>query len=632
MRTAKRSVVVAGLTGWLASGGPCAGQAPSVSQIWDVRFVTDCREAPAIGVTVQARVAIVPNPAGVANFGVLRCGGAEGSLLITLTDPNGSTPSQGVIVPGLTGETLAGGAVRVDTAGQPLRGTFSPFRGLMAPAGSGGANGDPYNGLARVGNDGRPTLTSLVNSRIGLWDGVARGAALPNGSGELVGAFAEVYRFVYVPPVRSGRDYEPSVTVSVQNLGARYIYAVSGTVPVGAAVYPLADRTVSFDTVIGPVVWREPVGGAVCAGGSVTLAPRIVGLRPMTFQWFKDGEVMAGANEETLTLLNFGTGQVGSYHLEAMSACGSAATEAVEVRMSTVTPPVIHGQPGATSACVERALVVSAGVTAGSGGGVETYQWLRGATGAAVTAMTPVAGANGPTLTIPSAAVTDAGDYRLRIVWACGTVVSEAAAVTINTRVPEIRRQPVGSTVQAGGTARVSAEVTERDLPAGEAAGLTLRWHKDMAPVYDSARISGAGTAAVEIREVRESDAGQYQLLIVNGCVSGMVSSYAGLVVTPAPPPPPPPPPPPVIVIVSPTGRGVVSGESGPAVPGDGGGGGGDECVADFNASGIVDGDDLADAIACFSTVGCTAMDIDGDGDVDPDDLTDFLGAYFGAC
>lgn len=56
-------------------------------------------------------------------------------------------------------------------------------------------------------------------------------------------------------------------------------------------------------------------------------------------------------------------------------------------------------------------------------------------------------------------------------------------------------------------------------------------------------------------------------------------------------------------------------------------------CAADFNGDGLVDPDDLADAIACYLSVSvCHEADANGDGQVDPDDLADLIAAYFLGC
>lgn len=56
-------------------------------------------------------------------------------------------------------------------------------------------------------------------------------------------------------------------------------------------------------------------------------------------------------------------------------------------------------------------------------------------------------------------------------------------------------------------------------------------------------------------------------------------------------------------------------------------------CRGDFNNSGSLDPDDIADYIgAFFSQPPAAGSDFNGDGFVDPDDLADYLGAYFAGC
>ncbi len=56
-------------------------------------------------------------------------------------------------------------------------------------------------------------------------------------------------------------------------------------------------------------------------------------------------------------------------------------------------------------------------------------------------------------------------------------------------------------------------------------------------------------------------------------------------------------------------------------------------CLADFNADGDLNPDDLADYIgAYFADLAGAGADFNGDGEVNPDDLADFIGAYFAGC
>jgi hypothetical protein len=56
-------------------------------------------------------------------------------------------------------------------------------------------------------------------------------------------------------------------------------------------------------------------------------------------------------------------------------------------------------------------------------------------------------------------------------------------------------------------------------------------------------------------------------------------------------------------------------------------------CPADFDQSGTVDTDDLADFIAgFFAAPPLPSTDFDNSGGIDPDDLADYIAAYFVGC
>ncbi|MGD9691006.1 MAG: S8 family serine peptidase [Phycisphaerales bacterium] len=57
------------------------------------------------------------------------------------------------------------------------------------------------------------------------------------------------------------------------------------------------------------------------------------------------------------------------------------------------------------------------------------------------------------------------------------------------------------------------------------------------------------------------------------------------------------------------------------------------DCLADFNADGELDPDDLGDFIDCyFALPPCSEADVNADAVVDPDDLGDFINAFFMGC
>ncbi len=585
-------LVVAALT------GGAFGQAPSQSQLWDVRFVTDCRDAPAIGLTLQARVAIIANPAGTANFGVMRVGGGDGSLLITVTDPNGlveGAGTQGLLLRGTTGEVTTQGGARVDTTGQPLAGLFSAFRGPLAPVGSGGSNTDAFNGVIRTGPAGEQTLTAISGSRAGIYDGQPLGRATIGPGGERVGEYASIYRFLYVPQAHPGRDWNPEISVTVRNLGARYIYAVNGTTPVAAPVTPLPDRTFTFQVPAAPVVLREPEGGERCPGRSITLAPTIAGLGPLSYQWFKNGEAVAGATAATLTLANLTPAEGGNYSLGVSSACGSAMTEEAVVTVTSAGAPSFTQQPTGANVCAGRPVRLSAAVS----GEVLGLQWLKGAA--------EVAGATASELNLAGVG-GDAGVYRLRARWACGDVLSDPATIEVNTHRPSFTSNPQPLSREIGQEATLTAQAADDATES-----LTYQWLRNGVQVVSDGRVSGSASTTLRIRDLRLSDAGRYELHVLNSCVSAGSMPATLTVAGPRTSVPP--------------RRGERNGIGG-AVDRDGAG-----CIADFNRDGELSPDDLSDFITCsFATLACPAGDVNGDGRVDPDDFSDFVTAYFGGC
>lgn len=74
---------------------------------------------------------------------------------------------------------------------------------------------------------------------------------------------------------------------------------------------------------------------------------------------------------------------------------------------------------------------------------------------------------------------------------------------------PTFLRQPANTAVLYGGTAQFSA------LPVNGTPPLSYRWYYSGLPVFDDARISGAGTTKLTITNVGFTDAGSYQLRVL---------------------------------------------------------------------------------------------------------------------
>jgi hypothetical protein len=169
----------------------------------------------------------------------------------------------------------------------------------------------------------------------------------------------------------------------------------------------------------------QPLAQSVVVGAAVTLALRETpgGTAPFTYSWRRNGVVLPGATAASLTLSNVTLEQAGSYTVVVTNDAGSmeSAAAVLTVRPS---PPVIPAaaQPRPASTIVGGTVVI------GLQGNVDgtppfTYQWkLDG---------TPLAGATGATLTLPSAQLAAGGNYSVAVSNPSGTIESNAVPVRV---------------------------------------------------------------------------------------------------------------------------------------------------------------------------------------------------------
>ena len=127
-----------------------------------------------------------------------------------------------------------------------------------------------------------------------------------------------------------------------------------------------------------PAITLPPAAQTAFTGSNLLLSVGATGTGPLTYQWKKDGNDIAGATAAVLVLANAQPGATGSYTVVVSGSGGSPATSAgAAVTVNAVVAPVITSLPIAAQVITSGA---NLSVTA-TGTGPLAYQWYHGLPG-----------------------------------------------------------------------------------------------------------------------------------------------------------------------------------------------------------------------------------------------------------
>ena len=231
----------------------------------------------------------------------------------------------------------------------------------------------------------------------------------------------------------------------------------------------------------------QPFEGATLFGTDLTPDGGLTG--PANF---------AGSIDE-VAIFNRALG-VGEVYTEYASAVGDV-------------PPQIFADPAAPANQLFDGDTLTLAVDAG-GTPALSYQWWKGTSA--------ITGATSSAYVKPNIQVGDAGDYKVVVTNAFGSVTSGTATVTVlPVTPPSISQQPAGATLYAGGTLNLSV---------GAAGGqLAYQWFKD------NNALNGATSSAYVVPSVAAGNAGSYTVTVTNrlGTASSTPAAVVA-VITPA--------------------------------------------------------------------------------------------------
>lgn len=258
----------------------------------------------------------------------------------------------------------------------------------------------------------------------------------------------------------------------------------------------LSDRPAAYFDVTGlpvvPEITSSPESQVVVVGASVGFSVAASGVGELEYQWQKDGVDIPLATQSTINLTNVQLSDGGSYRVrvnEVGSAGANWSAPAVLTVLSSASPVVLTSVPQSQTVLLGQAVTFN---VVASGTAPLSYQWRKD--GAAI------AGATSPTLSIPSAGVSDGGSYTVVVRNPAGTVTSEPALLAVHIA-PRIVAQPQSVDSYVGGVAIFYVEADGTDL--------NYAWTKDGVAV-------GGSSPYLRIENLTAQDVGAYAVTVTN--------------------------------------------------------------------------------------------------------------------
>ncbi len=282
------------------------------------------------------------------------------------------------------------------------------------------------------------------------------------------------------PPIsyqwRLNGELIPGATSSTLTIGSVQA-ADAGTYDVlvsssgGMTTSPAGTLTVNSP----PSILTDPGSLAVTAGSSATLSVTAAGTAPLSYQWQKDGALIAGGTASTYAIPVVSAADVGAYNVTVMNAFGSVTSGSAMLTLNI--PVTITSQPGSLKLNTGSSGTLSVSAT---GTPPITYQWRKDGTA--------IPGANEASLALVNAGALDSGIYDVVVGNAAGSVTSFYATVGVFSAVSIVNQPTDGNAVLGGSwTFGVAASGT---------APIGYQWRKDGVPILAGSESASVSTVS----------------------------------------------------------------------------------------------------------------------------------------
>ncbi|MDB6154784.1 MAG: hypothetical protein JWL90_3237 [Chthoniobacteraceae bacterium] len=138
----------------------------------------------------------------------------------------------------------------------------------------------------------------------------------------------------------------------------------------------------------------------------------------LSYQWKKDGILIAGATGASFTIGRTSSYDSGKYSVTVTNSAGSVTSN--DISLTLVGPTFLTAPEPSQVVNLDESVTLSAATT---GTGTLTYQWLHNGF--------PIAGATGSSLTLAKAQYADRGYYQLKVTDSLGEAISRAGFLNV---------------------------------------------------------------------------------------------------------------------------------------------------------------------------------------------------------
>jgi pectate lyase/pectin methylesterase-like acyl-CoA thioesterase len=309
----------------------------------------------------------------------------------------------GVAIPGATGPALLLAAVQAVDAGN-----YS-----VVTSNSAGSATSAQAALTVVEAAGAPVITQPPAAQTAVIDAAITFTVSASGAGPIA------YQWTKDGMPIAGATGATFTRTALQLSDAGF-YGVTISNGIGSVTSAPALLTVRATPVASPpAILAQPLSRTAFAGDAVSFGVTAQGAPPPSYQWFKDGAPITGANAATLTLTNVQLDSAGSYSVRVTNVSGSVTSDPAILTVFT-RADLITRQP--------QSQVVNIGETAtfivaADSAGAISYQWRKNGV--------DIAGATDSTLTLADVQPADTAVYTALVVSGTEAALSAPAVLAV---------------------------------------------------------------------------------------------------------------------------------------------------------------------------------------------------------